>query len=306
MLCRKTACDSRKDTKKTYCKTRVCYDIIINIMSRKQDFERKCVETLAEKTSLKRQNISSSIWTEHSILTETSSRVRTDFKKVRESGRDFYFFTNNSSNNVGSCRDKLAKMGFPVDEKRVIISSHVTIDFLKRHRPGKSVYLLGNERLTGDFKAAGIDLVEKDPDIVVLGFDTTLTYQKLWNAAKYIANGAEYIATHPDLNCPTADGFMPDTGSMIELFAASTGKRPLVMGKPMTATVDYITHMLSCSRDEIAFIGDRLATDIAIGASHGIPSVLVLSGVTTREEYENSDIKASVVVDSMKDLAEYL
>lgn len=217
---------------KTYCKTRVYYDIIINIMSRKQDFERKCVETLAEKASLKRQNISLSTWTERSISTETSFPAQTDFEKVRESGRDFYFFTNNSSNNVASCRDKLAKMGLPVDEKRVIISSHVTIDFLKRHRPGKSVYLLGNERLTGDFKAAGINLVEKDPDIVVLGFDTTLTYQKLWNAAKYIANGAEYIATHPDLNCPTADGFMPDTGSMIELFAASTGNGRLLWASP--------------------------------------------------------------------------
>lgn len=227
-------------------------------------------------------------------------------KKVRESGRDFYFFTNNSSNNVASCRGKLEKMGFPVDESRVIISSHVTIDFLKRNRPGKSVFLLGNERLTADFEAAGINLVNSDPDIVVLGFDTTLTYQKMWDAARFIANGAEYIATHPDLNCPTADGFMPDTGSMIELFAASTGKRPLVMGKPMTATVDYITHMLSCERSEIAFIGDRLATDIAIGASHGIPSVLVLSGVTTVDEYEQSEIRASVVVDSMKDLAEYL
>lgn len=227
-------------------------------------------------------------------------------KKVRESGRDFFFFTNNSSNNVASCRDKLQKMGFPVDENRVIISSHVTIDFLKRNRPDKSVFLLGNERLTADFEAAGIKLVSSDPDIVVLGFDTTLTYQKMWDAARFIANGAEYIATHPDLNCPTADGFMPDTGSMIELFAASTGKRPLVMGKPMTATVDYITHMLSCERSEIAFIGDRLATDIAIGATHGIPSVLVLSGVTTVEEYEQSEIKASVVVDSVKDLAEYL
>lgn len=227
-------------------------------------------------------------------------------KKVRESGRDFFFFTNNSSNNVASCRAKLEKMGFPVDENRVIISSHVTIDFLKRNRPNKKVFLLGNERLTSDFESAGINLVESDPDIVVLGFDTTLTYQKMWDAARFIANGAEYIATHPDLNCPTADGFMPDTGSMIELFAASTGKRPLVMGKPMTATVDYITHMLSCERDEIAFIGDRLATDIAIGATHGIPSVLVLSGVTTIEEYEQSEIKASVVVDSMKALAEYL
>ena len=227
-------------------------------------------------------------------------------KKVRESGRDFFFFTNNSSNNVASCREKLEKMGFPVDEKRVIISSHVTIDFLKKNRAGKSVYLLGNERLTNDFRLAGIELTNENPDIVVLGFDTTLTYQKIHDAARFIAGGAEYIATHPDLNCPTADGFMPDTGSMIELFAASTGKRPLVMGKPMTATVDYITNLLSCSRDEIAFIGDRLATDIAIGAAHSIPTVLVLSGVTTVEEYEKSDIKASVVVESMKDLAAYL
>ncbi len=227
-------------------------------------------------------------------------------KKVRESGRDFFFFTNNSSNNVESCRTKLEKMGFPVDEKRVIISSQVTIDFLKRNRAGQKVFLLGNERLTNDFLNAGIELVSEDPDIVVLGFDTTLTYQKMWDAARFIANGAEYIATHPDLNCPTADGFMPDTGSMIELFAASTGKRPLVMGKPMTATVDYVTNMLGCEREEVAFVGDRLATDIAIGANHGIPSALVLSGVTSIEEYEDSDIKASVVVDSIKDLAQYL
>lgn len=227
-------------------------------------------------------------------------------EKVRESGRDFYFFTNNSSNNVEVCRAKLEKMGFPVDENRVIISSHVAADYLNRNYAGKKVFLLGNERLTGDFKKAGINLVSEDPDIVVLGFDTTLTYQKMWDAVRYIDKGAIYLATHPDLNCPTADGYMPDTGSMIELFAASTGKRPFVLGKPMTATVDYITEMLGCKREELAFVGDRLATDIAIGANHGIPCALVYSGVTTPEEYENSDIKASVAVENLKALAEYL
>ena len=103
-----------------------------------------------------------------------------------------------------------------------------------------------------------------------------------------------------------AEGFMPDTGSMIEMFAASTGKRPIVMGKPMTQTVDYITSMLGCERDEIAFIGDRLATDIAIGADHGIPCALVLSGVTTVEEYETAGIPASVVVKDLAALADYL
>ena len=226
--------------------------------------------------------------------------------KLRECGKDFYFFTNNSSNNVEVCREKLEKMGFPVDENRVIVSSHVAVSYLNKNYPGKRVYLLGNERLTGDMQKGNINLVEDNPDIVLLGFDTTLTYEKIHKAAKFIFEGATYIATHPDMNCPTADGFMPDTGSMIELFAASTGKRPLVLGKPMTPTVDYITDMLGCKRDELCFIGDRLATDIAIGEKHNIPSVLVFSGVTSKEEYEKSDIRATLAVDNLKALCDYL
>ena len=205
--------------------------------------------------------------------------------RVHACCKDFCFFTNNSSNNVAVCREKLAKMGCEVAEDKIVISSHVTADYLNRHKAGKTVFLLGNERLTADFQAAGINLVDKDPDIVVLGFDTTLTYQKLWDACRYLANGAEYIATHPDLNCPTADGFMPDTGSMMAMIEASTGRRPLVMGKPHHYTVDYLTHSLGCESQELCFIGDRLETDILIGQKHGIPSVLVLTGVTDEKTY---------------------
>lgn len=227
-------------------------------------------------------------------------------RSLQASGRDFRFFTNNSSNNVKVCCDKLEKMGFPVSEDKIIISSHVTIDYLQKNHAGERVYLLGNERLTADFEAAGINLVNENPDVVVLGFDTTLTYEKISKAANYLAAGVTYIASHPDLNCPMADGFMPDTGSMIEMFAASTGKRPKVMGKPMEETVNYVTDLLGCTREEIAFVGDRLATDIAIGYNHGIPSALVLSGVTSIEEYNSSDIRASVVVDDLAALADYL
>ncbi len=226
--------------------------------------------------------------------------------RLKETGRDYYFFTNNSSNNVEVCRAKLEKMGFPVKKDKVIVSSHVAADYLNKKHPGKRVYLLGNERLTADMENAGINLVDENPDIVLLGFDTTLTYEKIRKAALYISAGAVYLATHPDLNCPTADGFMLDTGSMIEMFAASTGRRPLVLGKPMTATVDYITDLLGCGRDELAFVGDRLATDIAIGMNHGIPCALVYSGVTTPEMYEKSQIRASVAVQNLKALAEYL
>lgn len=226
--------------------------------------------------------------------------------RVKQLGKDFFFFTNNSSNNVEVCRQKLAKMGCEVPPEKIIISSHVTADFLNRNRKGKTVYLLGNERLTADFEAAGVPLVKENPDIVVLGFDTTLTYQKLWDACRYIANGAQYIATHPDLNCPTADGFMPDTGSMMALVKASTGKEPLVMGKPHRYTVEYLTHRLGCAPDELCFIGDRLETDILIGQKHNIPSVLVLTGVTDRDAYKKSDIRATLVCDSLQAFAEVL
>lgn len=122
-----------------------------------------------------------------------------------------------------------------------------------------------------------------------------------------MAEGKEYIATHPDFNCPTADGFMPDTGSMMALFEASTGRKPdMIMGKPHKYTVDYLTRLLSCKKEELCFIGDRLETDILIGQANGIPSVLVLSGVTSPEQYKKSDIRASEVVGSLKELATLL
>ena len=228
-----------------------------------------------------------------------------DFAKaIEEKGKRFFFFTNNSSHDEAECLEKLHRIGYPAKEGNVIISSHVTIDFLKRNRAGKSVYLLGNERLTADFVKAGIPMTQENPDIVVLGFDTTLNYEKINKAANFLAAGAEYIATHPDKNCPLANGFMPDTGSMIALFEASTGRTPdLIMGKPYGYTVDYVTNKIGCKREEIAFVGDRLETDIAIGIKNGLKAVLVYSGVTTPEMYAASDIKATVAYKNLGELS---
>ncbi len=227
-------------------------------------------------------------------------------EKLKASGRDYVFFTNNSSNNVKLCLEKLERMGFKEDASKIVISTHVTTDYLNREHPQKRVFLLGNERLTADFLKAGIYLVDDDPDIVVLGFDTTITYQKMWDAVRFLQKGALYIATHPDINCPTPDGYMPDTGSMMALFEASTGRRPLIMGKPMSSAVDYLTNLLACRRDELAFVGDRLATDIAIGANHGIPTALVLSGVTTLGMINDSLVKPDLTLNRLEDLGAYL
>ena len=213
---------------------------------------------------------------------------------IEKTGRRFFFFTNNSSHNEEECLQRLRKIGYDKPGMRVIISSHVTIDYLKRFRPGKSVYLLGNENLTNDFLEAGIRLEQENPDIVVLGFDTTLDYEKINRAARFLAAGKEYMATHPDDNCPLKGDFMLDTGSMMAMFRQSVGRMPdLIMGKPYPFTVDYVCNRLGVNPGEIAFVGDRLETDIRIGAMSGLKTALVYTGVTSPEQYRMSSIRAS-------------
>lgn len=228
-------------------------------------------------------------------------------RAAEEKGKRFFFFTNNSSHDEDECLTRLNKLGYPAEKGSVIISSHVTADFLNRKRQGKRVYLVGNRNLTKDFTEAGITLVNDDPDIVVVGFDTELTYEKIDKAANYIANGAEYIVTHPDVNCPLKDGFMPDVGSFMALIKASTGREPdLIMGKPYAFTVDYVTNLIGCKKDEIAFVGDRLETDIAVGSRNGLRSVLVYTGVTTPEMYAKSEIKATAAYENIGAFADDL
>ena len=198
-------------------------------------------------------------------------------------------------------------MDFPTPEEHIILSGDVAADYLNTHCPGARVYLLGNERLTADMRRYGIQLVDETPDLVLLGFDTTLDYEKITKAANWIAAGLPYYATHPDRNCPVEGGFLPDAGAMIALFECSAGRRPAVFGKPMKTTVDYLVKLLGCLPENLVFVGDRLETDIAIGYRHDIPTVLVLTGVTSRDGYEAQDeVKAGLVVDSMKDIANFL
>lgn len=225
---------------------------------------------------------------------------------VKKSGRDYCFLTNNSSTCDEDSAKRLSKMGINVSESKIINSADITADYINKNYKNKSVFLVGNEKLANTFEKSGITLVNDNPDIVVVGLDNTLTYDKVYKAANYIINGAIYLATHPDKNCPTANGVMPDAGSIIELFYASTNKKPQVLGKPYTPTVDYVTNYLNCTRNELAFVGDRLEADIATGFNHGLTSVLVYSGITNLEMYRKSPIRATVAVDRLYSLIKYL
>lgn len=227
-------------------------------------------------------------------------------EKLRTTGRNYLFFTNNSSRTSDFYLGKLARMGCFIREDEIITSGDVTIKYLKENYPDKSVYLVGTDILKESFAKSGINLIDDKPDIVVLGFDTTLTYEKITRACTYIREGAIFLATHPDFNCPVEGGFIPDCGSMCAMIEASTGKKPKYLGKPYKETVDMISLITGRKREEIAFIGDRLYTDIAIAVDNGITGILVLTGETSLEDVQKSDIKPDLIFESLAELSKWL
>lgn len=227
-------------------------------------------------------------------------------EKLAATGRKFLFFTNNASRNGAFYVRKLAGMGCHVEDKDIITAGDVTIAFLNENHPGTKVYLVGTEFLRESFIKGGIDLVEDNPDIVVFSFDTTLTYEKIFKACTFIRNGALFIATHPDLNCPTEDGFLPDCGSMCAMIEASTGVKPRYLGKPYHETADIIRLVTGRKDNEIAFVGDRLYTDIATGVNNGMAGILVLTGETKLEDVEGSDVKPDFIFENLEALGRAL
>lgn len=226
-------------------------------------------------------------------------------RAIEESGREYFFLTNNSSKSPKAYVDKLRRMGFETSLDHIITSGQATIWYLEKHFSGKRVFLLGNELLRAEFSEAGILLEEaeagaeqKEAELVVTGFDTTLDYEKMCRVCDLVRYGLPYVATHPDLNCPTETGFIPDIGAISAFIKASTGREPdVIVGKPYApiaeyllerarGLADYTAERLPDSNEEdlskieynkIAMVGDRLYTDVACGVNAGMTGILVLS-----------------------------
>ena len=228
-------------------------------------------------------------------------------KKVEDTGREYYFFTNNSSKSQQAYIEKLGKLGIQIKKDQMMTSSHVIVKYLKEHYEGKSIYVLGTQSMIQEFQYFDMNLTEEDPDIVVLGFDTTLTYEKLSKACHYIRNGCIYFGINPDWNCPMEGGaFIPDCGSIAKLIEASTGRFPEFFGKPSKHTLDYIIQETGYKPDEIAIVGDRLYTDIAVADQSDVTSILVLSGESTREDVTTSDVKPNVILEDLSEITKML
>ena len=226
--------------------------------------------------------------------------------EVKKAGKRFVFFTNNSSKSPGTYIDKLEKMGCNIGREQIITSGDVMIQYLKEYYPGKEVYLVGTPDLEDNFRENGIRLTKEMPDVVVIGFDMTLTYEKLERACTYIRNGAVFLATHLDINCPTKDGFIPDCGAICAAITLSTGVLPRYLGKPCRETLDMVLQRTGYNKDEIAFVGDRIYTDVATGVNNGALGILVLSGETKRADIAASEVQPDGVFESLKEMLEYL
>ena len=231
-----------------------------------------------------------------------------DFIRALErTGRDYLFLTNNSSRDRGQYAEKFRRLGLPISEEKVFTSGEATALHLQQEHPPRRIYLVGTPALEQEFLRHGLHLDSHNPEVVVLGFDTTLTYEKLWKLCNLVRAGLPYIATHPDINCPTPTGSMPDIGAMIAFVRASTGREPdLVVGKPNRMILDAVSQKLGLPISDMAMVGDRLYTDIALGASAGIITCLVLTGETRREDLPGSPFQPDYIFENLGKLASAL
>lgn len=222
---------------------------------------------------------------------------------LEKRGRAFLFLTNNSSRTKSEYADKFRLLGLDLPDDKFLTSGEATALYLARKRPHAKVHLVGTPSLEKEFKLHGFHLVKEDPDFIVLGFDTTVTYAKLWRLCNLVRSGVPYIATHPDINCPIEKGVMPDIGAIIAFVAASTGRKPdIIVGKPYMPIVEALVEKTGVPVANVAIVGDRLYTDIALGAT-GITTILLLSGETGPDDLEQSEIKPDYVVQDLVALA---
>jgi len=227
-------------------------------------------------------------------------------KAVNESGRRYVFYTNNSSKKLDDYIEKLAKLGITATDKDMLISNQVIIKFLKENYTDPKLYVVGTPSLIGEFEKAGFKVVEEDPDLVIVGFDTTLTYKKLDDACHYIRNGVQAYGVNMDYNCPTQKGFIPDCGSIAALIKASTGVQLEFFGKPSRHTFNYLVEKTGCAPEKLTFVGDRMYTDIAIAEGTPASSVLVMTGETDEKILAESNVTPTVICRSLEELTEII
>lgn len=225
-------------------------------------------------------------------------------ENIKKSGGRYLFLTNNSSKSALSYVEKLKKMGIEASEADFVTSVNATARYLLENHKDKKIYVFGTASFKKELLANGLDVtdrLEEDISVLVIGFDTELTFEKLEHACILLNRGVSFIATNPDWVCPTEYGSVPDCGSVCEMLFRATGRRPRVIGKPQPDMVYMALEKMGCDPKDALLIGDRLYTDIACGNAAGIDTAFVLSGEGTMQDIEETGVNPTFV---LKDVGE--
>ena len=216
--------------------------------------------------------------------------------------KEFLFLTNNSSRTQRELQAKLSRMGLDIDEKHFYTSALATAEFVASQMPGARAFVIGEPGLLNALYERGITMDETDPDYVIVGESRSYTYDSICRAARCVQNGARLIGTNTDLTAPTEFGIVPACRALVAPIEMATGKQAYFCGKPNPLMMRTGLRLLGCHSAEAVMIGDRMDTDVISGLESGMSTVLVLSGVSTRETVRTYAYRPGMVLDGVGDI----
>jgi NagD protein len=222
--------------------------------------------------------------------------------QLRERGTPFLVLTNNSIYTRRDLAARLAATGLEVPEESIWTSALATAKFLEDQRPGGTAFVIGEAGITTALHESGYTMTDREPDYVVLGETRTYSFERITAAIRLIENGARFLCTNPDATGPSREGPLPAAGSVAALITRATGVEPYYVGKPNPLMMRSALNAIDAHSESTAMVGDRMDTDIVSGLEAGLESILVLTGVTSREQAERFPFRPSRIVDSVADL----
>lgn len=226
-------------------------------------------------------------------------------ERVRQREGKYLFVTNNSSRSVTAYVQRLKNMGIDAGKEDFLTSVDALIWYLRGKYDDTKIYAFGTGTFREQLAEAGFRVTDKlEPDIglLICGFDTELTFQKLEDACILLGRGVDFVATNPDWVCPTAYGAVPDCGSVCEMLFRATGRRPKVIGKPQPEMALLSMERWGYTPEETVIIGDRIYTDIACGVNAGVDTAFVLSGEGTVADIEKYGIHPTAIYENIREI----
>ncbi|MDG3009643.1 HAD family hydrolase [Rhodococcus sp. D2-41] len=222
--------------------------------------------------------------------------------ELQSADTPFIVLTNNSIRTPRDLCARLAQSGLAVPESAIWTSALATATFLSAQRPGGSAYVVGESGLTTALHDAGYVLTDHDPDYVVLGETRTYSFEAITTAIRLVESGARFIATNPDTTGPSPQGSLPATGAVAALITSATGREPYYVGKPNPLMMRSALRAIGAHSENTLMIGDRMDTDVVSGLEAGLRTILVLSGISTRESVESFPYRPTLVLESVAEL----